>query len=110
MCLEDVKIGKASQGKMIPFTITAAGAQVLPQDNNRRGIILGPPDAGTVTYFQGQQGTAGLGFNLTSQSGVIELDADLWGSVVRDPWFAIANPGPSNIAVAFVHFQREDMQ
>lgn len=110
MCIEDVKIGKASQGKMLPFVGSGASQLVLPQDNNRRGVILGAPDVGMVTYCQGGPAVLGQGYNLAPNSNALNLDGDLWGSCVRDPWYAIVDTAGRQFAVGYVHFNREDMQ
>lgn len=110
MCLEDVKIGNASQGKQLPVTVGVTSVQVLDQDNHRRAIILGAPDAGMLTYFQGKAAVAGLGYNMAAGQQPLILDGDLFGSMVREPWFAIADAPARLAAVGYTVFQQKEMR
>ena len=103
MCLEDVKIGRASPGSSGSASISSGAASLLLQGNARRfSLVLSPPLGHAVTIGFGRvpSGT-GDGLLLNSNSSPIMLTLQDVGQVITLPLYAILDAaGP--LLVGFV--------
>lgn len=104
MCLQDVAIGKATSSQMQAIVVTNVAKEVVPQDPNRRSLILGAPDVGFITYSTDPAVASGGGLNLSTNGDTIELLRDYHGSIVGQVWFAISSVPVSNAAYLYSHF------
>lgn len=105
MCMEDYKMGKATMGELVPIVVGLASALAVPQNINRRSLLLGPPDVGVITYSTDNPAVLGLGLNVAAGQDAIMLCQDEWGSLVKQVWYAISTVAVSNACFAYSHFE-----
>jgi hypothetical protein len=100
MCMEDVRIGRKTLGRMVPVTCTTASQAILAGAPSRYALILGAPLSGTITYSTLAGVVSGLGFNITAGADPIKLTIQDEGDIVRQAWFVIGAAGGELAAVS----------
>lgn len=102
MCMEDVRIGRKSSGTVTPVTCTTAAQLAVPGVANRTALILGAPSTGNVCYSTSPTVAAGTGFNLSSNSGQMDLTIQSHGDLVRQAWYVIGAAGGELVSIGQV--------
>lgn len=107
MCIEDVRMGRASTSEAAVVSIGAGGvAQVAPADPYRFALVLSPPSSGSLTYSINRSPGDGEGITFHQGSSPLILTIQDAGDMVRRPWFAYATAAVS-VAVHTSQMRKE---
>ena len=93
MCCEDQKIQSGIDSAVVPIALSTTTQEALPQDDNRRLVILSAPISGTTTYGIGVPAVAGVGIVLGAGASPIKLTLRSDGNVVKKSIHVIHSAG-----------------
>lgn len=109
MCIEDVKIGRATRASLLPSVLSAAAVtEILPEDRDRYAIVIGAPSAGTAFISDRNDVTVLTGIPIVVGQAPLVLDIKTHGEMVRCKLFAIASAGTPSMSVLSSSFHLLD--
>lgn len=97
MCMEDVRIGRESQGQYGDAVIATTVTPYVPADPHRIALIMWGPPSGTSELSTNPKFSSGQGFHLGSGEGGVVLDVQRHGDIVRRAWYATHSVGGVNM-------------
>lgn len=111
MCIEDVKIGRATRAALIATVISnATVTEILPEDRNRYAIVIGAPSAGTAFISDKSDVTVLTGIPIATGQAPLVLDIKTHGEIVRCKLFALASAGTPSMSVLYSSFHLADFE
>ena len=97
MCMEDVRIGRKVQSQFIPFSVTAAGNEVIPADPHRVSLTISTHPSLTAisqcTFSTDKIPVVDQGLNTCGYGVPIKLHIDRDGEAVTKAWYGISALG-----------------
>lgn len=99
MCIEDVRLGRASLFSETDVAVGVVSVQAIAAAPTRFSLLLGPPLVGTVTYSTGNPAVSGVGLNLSAGQPPIRLNVKDDGMCVAMAWFAICSGAGQTVFV-----------
>ena len=89
MCMEDVRIGRATDSEMVAASVGTAMTKVLNKNPRRFGLIISSSKTQDVYLANTQLGTATNGILILAASSPLKLTIKHDGDIVRgDIWLA----------------------
>ena len=100
MCIEDVRIGRASRAALISTVLSNVTVQeILPEDKDRYAIVIGAPTSGTAFISDKADVTVLTGIPIATGQAPLVLDIKTHGEMARCKLFALASAGTPSISV-----------
>jgi hypothetical protein len=102
--MEDVRIGRQSQGHIYPLQATTTPVEICPANPHRTGLYFGPPGIASgsgawITYSTDPAAVLGQGINVANFSaGIVMTIADM-GNQITKAWFAQISAGTAGCCV-----------
>lgn len=110
MCLQDIQIGDATQGRIAAGTVGATSIPVCPQSSYRRALYLGPPRTGSLTYNLGSDAVLNNGINILAGQAGVTLLYDHFGDVIQEAVFVIGDAAGRSFCVMEGLFYKERLK
>lgn len=109
MCMEDIKIGRASGSEFKTFGVIPGTATLIASPNPNRVALTVAGDT-TDTFFVGPNpivNSTGGGFCLTPQNPTITFRIEDMGSLMRQAWFCASQGGAGGIFLVDTILERQ---
>lgn len=107
MCLEDVRIGKATTADQNQETVGTTSTNAIPQNVDRFALVLCPPNTGTITFSVQDPAVANEGIVIAAGGAPVVLSLPKHGALVTKGWFAIGSgAGVKAIWIQSVFYER----
>lgn len=107
MCMEDVQIGRETQGGQVTVPLTVVSVPLIGESKTRTCLLLPNVLTGNVTYSTNNPAVSGSGFVLNANTGPVLLDLVSHGDLVRRQWFAVMDAGAATVVAFFSDLARE---
>lgn len=91
MCMEDVRIGRATQAAESQQAVGVASAQIVAASPNCFSLIFSPPVVGNITLSTVTPVVLNAGYNLSAGGPPLILTLEQHGAMVTKAWFAIGS-------------------
>ena len=109
MCIEDVRIGRATRGAVITSVLSnVAVVEILPEDSSRFAIVIGAPTAGTAFVSDKNDVTVLSGIPIAVGQSPLVLTLKEHGELVTQKLFALASAGTPSITCLYSSFHLKD--
>lgn len=108
MCMEDIRIGRDGGGtsRIVNLSSSTAG-QICSADPKRVTLIVsGAENADIYIGPLGFPLSPGSGFKIPQQANPFVMRIEEWGSILREPWFAVQDVSTISLAVAEVTLEK----
>ena len=99
MCMEDVRLGRATKVTPSIKALTAASQLIIDAAELRRTLTLFPPPSGTTTFFFRGPVVDDFGIILNAGEPPLHFSVDTHGDIVTRAWFAIHSAGAVSMAI-----------
>lgn len=99
MCMEDVRIGRKTNGRINSVAIGTAATLVVPGSETRVGLLLGGNSTDTVTYSTEPSVAIDGGLVIGVGQPPIKLYIDRDGDLVRKAWYGIMSTGAHIVGI-----------
>lgn len=102
MCMEDIRIGRASYGTEMQIPVGVANTPLVGPSPNRIGLTIFP--VATNTIFVSSFDTAGgtVGMRINDQTGPLIMDFQQFGSFLRKGFLAAIPGGAATVTIVEV--------
>ena len=106
MCMDDIRIGRATRSTIRTLTLAAGQNVLVPYNQKRTAIQFGTTSTGTVDIFPGTTATAGAAFRSTTTSQPIQFRLVLDGDFVRNQWVGV--PSAAGVVITVIESELAD--
>jgi len=106
MCMEDIRIARATRTNIKVFTLAAGQNLILPYNPNRYALIVGNTSTGTVDITPDTAAAGGRAFRASTSSAPFIFRLVLEGDMVRYPWTAA--PSAAGVVVTVIETELAD--
>jgi len=115
MCVEDIKLGKASRAYQVSTVFGATAIEIAPEDKHRIALVVGAPTSGTMFIGHDPNVTVLTGVPVPTNFPPIVFNVKDHGEIVTGKLFAIISAGTPSVTVlcASLHlptFERGQVQ
>lgn len=90
---------RRSQSRSVPAAVTNVAGEVLSSSPSRVALILSPPFAGSITYWDQDNPIFGQGLTLGAGATPVQLSIQTDGEMVMHRWWAIADAAGPRFAM-----------
>ena len=106
MCMEDIRIGRATRSTIRPLTLAAGQNVLVPYNPKRIAIQFGTASTGSVDITPGDTAGGGRAFRLSTTSQPHQFRLILDGDFVRNQW--VAAPSVAGVIITVIETELAD--